>query len=283
MLCTDTDEASFFERVLPPTLADSASLDLPNRSVFASASRNAVGWQDEFGTDESLRLCVRIVVDGAFPFWNTRGGKPPKNLVGTVISNRPAPPAQLAFRRSLYQSMLDGGGIEKVRRPAVTCAIFEVEKGDTFRPIYDARPVNEYLADRPFSLPKWSDILASTTASCFGCVLDLKHGFFQFALRKDVRRFFCFEVDGVTYQMNVTPQGVKQSPFWFTTGMKGPLKRLREHADALFVAGFYDDVLLLSQTEEGLVRLVTYARSLSQPAQVSTLPLSAVLLPWLDR
>ena len=95
----------------------------------------------------------------------------------------------------------------------------------TFEPLkprlcHDARYLNLWMTDNPFSLDTLNDLPRYVTKDSFQTVLDDKYGYDHIFLTQNSRLFFGIQWGGRFFTFNTLPFGWKVSPFiYHTTGL----------------------------------------------------------------
>lgn len=129
-------------------------------------------------------------------------------------------------------------------------AIAGVKRVEDSKPrlVYDARELNEFLADVPFSLPRSADLIHGWQPGGLWAAIDLSGGFYHIRVARQDRKFLCFsqgtetvvDYDGVArtvpvvYRFKRLPFGLSVAPFFFRHVDRN---RSALHAHAVFSVG----------------------------------------------
>jgi len=123
---------------------------------------------------------------------------------------------------------------------------FLARTGQKRRVVFNLPPLNDFLVDAPsFRSETLSNITTSILPGDFGVRIDLKKAYWGLRIPPPLRKFFCFQWGGRTYQLASLPLGLKVAPFIFQSVMKAVTAQLRHLGIRVLV--YIDDVLILHQ------------------------------------
>jgi len=148
---------------------------------------------------------------------------------------------ELTELRKILQDWANRGWI-KVSKDgswASPCLIVPKPGGKGFRLVIDFRALNNSSLNDSFPLPRIDTILSSLTTSRVFSKLDLLHGYHQLRLAKDSQPLTAFCSEAGLYEWTRVPQGLKQSPGYFSRAMKTLFQPL---LDLGFLVLYLDDL-----------------------------------------
>ena len=166
------------------------------------------------------------------------GAEPPRPY------NKRFSPAEKALLQEEVEKLLHYGFIEESKSPWVSNVLF-VKKKDTkeLRFCVDFRAINRLCISEQFPLPHINDLLASLHGSSYFTSIDLRSGFFQFALTPESRQYAAFQTPWNVYQYKVLPFGFKNAPAIFQRNMQHLLQHLINQGKLVC---YLDDILIHS-------------------------------------
>ena len=101
------------------------------------------------------------------------------------------------------------------------------EEGDKFRPIWDGRYLNEFIKLPNCKYETLRNLQYMVEPGVRAIQFDLKSGYHAVSLAKEVREYFCFQVQDKFYCFNVLPFGLNIAPLVFIMLTKHLIKLLR--------------------------------------------------------
>jgi Reverse transcriptase (RNA-dependent DNA polymerase) len=148
------------------------------------------------------------------------------------------------------QDLLAKGAVEPCRRSQVHhfSPFFGVQQGSKFRPILDARELNDHIPDQHFKMEGLPTIAELLEKDWWLTKLDLTDAYLTVPVDPKDRRYLGFSWEGKFYRFKVLPFGVKSAPRLFTKLMKPLLVKAR--AKGLRVTQYIDDFCLISPSRE---------------------------------
>lgn len=173
-------------------------------------------------------------------------------LKGTPRWNKPIPSrTQTALRPQLeaaLQDLLAKGAVESCRRSHIHhfSPFFGIQQGKKFRPILDARELNEFIPDQHFKMEGLPTIAELVEKDWWLTKLDLTDAYLTVPVDPKDRRYLGFSWEGKFYRFKVLPFGVKSAPRLFTKLMKPLLVKAR--AKGIRVTQYIDDFCVISPT-----------------------------------
>lgn len=153
-------------------------------------------------------------------------------------------PRHAAQLRQELQSMLELGIITPCVSPWSSPVTLQPKSDGSIRFCIDYRKLNAVTKTDAYPLPRLEDCVDRIGASQYITKLDLKSGFWQVGLTERAKAVSCFVADGTTYQCNVMPYGMKNSPATFQRLMNMVVQGL----DNCCV--YLDDVVVFSDSWE---------------------------------
>ena len=220
---------------------------MPQSKVIGSLRRHAPVWRD-MGADP---LVLRAIEQGAFPFWD---GEPPRQE--RTPRNARMSEEELAFTRKEVRRLWMVGATRRVRREElrmISKLRTAPKKGPKkFRLVINLRPTNGYCHYLPLKYEGLKDIVALLQLGWWLITADLAEGYFHVDVAEELIPFLGFEWEGEFYAYQVLPFGWSQSPWWFTTVMREPVKVWRR--GGLIILMYLDDITLLAPTREEALR-----------------------------
>ena len=132
-------------------------------------------------------------------------------------------PSNLQVARQECQDLLRQGLIE-LTQSNWACQAFYVEKRaeklrGKKRLVIDYKPLNHFLKDDKFPIPKASSLQTLIRESNLFSKFDLKSGFWQLGLKSEDRYKTTFCIPNAQYQWTVLPFGLKVAPSFFQKAM----------------------------------------------------------------
>nr|KYP76024.1 polyprotein [Cajanus cajan] len=137
------------------------------------------------------------------------------------------------------------------------CPAFYVEKRSERlrgkkRLVVDYKPLNHFLKDDKFPLPKTSTLPILLKESKIFSKFDLKFGFWQLGVDPSERHKTAFCIPNAQYQWTVLPFGLKVAPSLFQKAITKILEPLLDNAII-----YIDDILLFSKDMESHKKLLS--------------------------
>ncbi len=149
----------------------------------------------------------------------------------------------------LVEQMEKDGKLEQSTSMWLNPVVLTRKKSGEMRFCLDLRRVNEIVELDGFELPKTQEILRTLNGKKYFTKLDLKDGFFQVKLDDKAKEKTAFiDGKGRLMQMNVIPQGFKNSAAIFQRGMQIILEGLVFKKCLVYI----DDILIFGETKEEL-------------------------------
>ncbi|WVZ08580.1 hypothetical protein V8G54_021926 [Vigna mungo] len=155
-------------------------------------------------------------------------------------------PSDLQLARQECQELLTQGLIEPTHSNWA-CQAFYVEKRSERvrgkkRLVIDYKPLNHFLQDDKFPIPKASSLPILLKESNIFSKFDLKSGFWQIGIDPPERHKTAFCIPNAQYQWTVLPFGLKVAPSLFQKAMTKIFEPILENAII-----YIDDILLFSK------------------------------------
>nr|KYP59238.1 polyprotein [Cajanus cajan] len=153
-------------------------------------------------------------------------------------------PSDLKLAKQECQELLRQGLIEQTTSNWA-CQAFYVEKRSERlrgkkRLVVDYKPLNHFLKDDKFPLPKTSTLPILLKESKIFSKFDLKSGFWQLGVDPSERHKTAFCIPNAQYQWTVLPFGLKVAPSLFQKAITKILEPLLDNAII-----YIDDILSL--------------------------------------
>jgi hypothetical protein len=131
-------------------------------------------------------------------------------------------------------------------------AAFCVPKpGGKVRLVLDCRPINLYIAERPFKMESLADLARLMARGMFATTLDLTSAFHHVPVEPGLRVFLNFRYDGHYYRYCGLPFGLRSAPRIFSKALRACVCAMREAWD-VHIFQYMDDLILLSSSSERL-------------------------------
>ena len=140
----------------------------------------------------------------------------------------------------LIQEMLEQGVIEESESPWASPVVLVPKKDGSTRFCVDYRQLNKITKKDSYALPCIQDLLAALSGSAWFCVLDLKSGYWQVALRPEDREKTAFSIyQKGLWQFKVMPFGLCNAPATFQRLMEKviPANLALTYLDDLIIHG----------------------------------------------
>lgn len=136
--------------------------------------------------------------------------------------------------------------ISKVDYPTewVNSLIVADKPNGDLRLCLDPRPLNKFILREHFTIPNRDEIITRLRNKAFFSVLDLKNGFWQYALDKKSSDLCTFMTPFGRYKFNVLPFGISSAPEVFQR------KNFEIFGDLENVEVYFDDVIVSGKTLE---------------------------------
>nr|KYP46018.1 polyprotein [Cajanus cajan] len=165
-------------------------------------------------------------------------------------------PSDLKLAKQECQELLRQGLIEQTTSNWA-CQAFYVEKRSERlrgkkRLVVDYKPLNHFLKDDKFPLPKTSTLPILLKESKIFSKFDLKSGFWQLGVDPSERHKTAFCIPNAQYQWTVLPFGLKVAPSLFQKAITKILEPLLDNAII-----YIDDILLFSKDMESHKKLLS--------------------------
>nr|KYP76295.1 polyprotein [Cajanus cajan] len=163
-------------------------------------------------------------------------------------------PSDLKLAKQECQELLRQGLIEHTTSNWA-CPDFYVEKRSERlrgkkRLVVDYKPLNHFLKDDKFPLPKASTLPILLKESKIFSKFDLKSGFWQLGVDPSERHKIAFCIPNAQYQWTVLPFGLKVAPSLFQKAITKILEPLLDNAII-----YIDDIILFSKDMESHKKL----------------------------
>ena len=126
------------------------------------------------------------------------------------------------------------------------------KKDGGLRPIFNLKALNRFVAYKHFKMEGFQVVKSTLKQNDFLCKIDLKDAYFCVPIDQSQRKFLRFIWEGETLQYRSLPFGLACGPLIFTKIMKPLVAILRRIGVRLVI--YLDDILLLNQSREGLIR-----------------------------
>lgn len=181
-------------------------------------------WQTLFAAGLCSAFVLSVISEGYRVEW--KAGPPPKH----VAPNHSSVSLYSDFVSKAIQAGMLAGAIEEVSDPSQLWCILPLGVAKNaegkLRLIYDARFVNEFVADRKFKMEtlqrQGRHVFADQR---FGSVLDISSAFHHVEIHRDFVKYLGFQYEGRFYAWKSLPFGLSSAPRVFTAVTK-PLVNL---------------------------------------------------------
>ena len=128
--------------------------------------------------------------------------------------------------------------------PWRSSAFGRLKKTGDVRIVFDFRLLNDLIKSDSFPIPNIHKLLQKFRGKRYITSLDMKSGYWHIPLDEESRKLTAFEFNGVLYEWNVLPMGLKTAPAIFQRIMSQIFK------DLDFVVVYIDDIAILSDNAE---------------------------------
>nr|KYP63472.1 polyprotein [Cajanus cajan] len=164
-------------------------------------------------------------------------------------------PSEYQAAKEECQQLLEQGLIEPTNS-SWACTTFYVNKRaeqarNKKRLVINYRPLNMFLRDDKFPLPKIYSLHAYIKDAYYFSKFDLKSGFWQIGLDPKDRPKTAFCIPNAHYQWTVLPFGLKVAPSLFQKAMVRIFEPIL-HSALIYI----DDILLFSPNEDSHKKLL---------------------------
>lgn len=132
------------------------------------------------------------------------------------------------------------------------------KKSGGFRPIFNARPLNQYIEVEHFKMEGLHVARLLLRKDDWLYKVDLKDAFFHIAIRPDLRDWLRFHWQGVHYRFRALPFGLCVSPRTFTKVLREAL--LQPRARGLRLVQYADDILGMASSRRQAETDLAYLR-----------------------
>lgn len=148
------------------------------------------------------------------------------------------------------KTLLDKRAIAVVKDPSTKgfyCRLFTVPKATGgFRPVLDLSPLNKFLRHIHFKMDTPTLVRHAIRPNDWSVSVDLRDAFFHVPINQRDRKWLRFQWRTVTYQFQVLPFGLNQSPWAFTRMVREVVRWAR--LQGIRMTSYMDDWLVLAQT-----------------------------------
>lgn len=165
---------------------------------------------------------------------------------------RPLSPALRKELQDQIESMLKAGVIRPCRSPWGSVPVFVKKKDGGWRMAVDYRGVNRQLKSDCYPIPNAWDNIQQASGHRFYTCLDGMWGFWNVPLEESSREVTAVLTPMGSFEYNVLPFGVKNSPSEFQRAMDVLFSDLYGHG----VFCYIDDIVIYADTWEEHLRLV---------------------------
>ena len=127
--------------------------------------------------------------------------------------------------------------------------IFFREKTDSdkLRMILNIKKLNEWVEHEHFKMDTLKTALQLVDKDDWFISIDFSDAYYSIPVVEGHRKYLRFQFEGVLYQYNVIPNGLKTGPRLFTKILKVPLSVLRQWL-GMQIVGYLDDTLLVAKS-----------------------------------
>ena len=153
-------------------------------------------------------------------------------------------PQRLGVLQEELKYMLDRGLISPCVSPWSSLVTLQPKSDGTTRFCIDYRRVNSVTKTDTYPLPRLEDCIDRIGSARFISKLDLKKGFWQVPLTERAKEVSCFVVNNETFQCNVMPYGMKNSPATFQRLMNKVVQGMKH------CVVYIDDVVIFTEDWE---------------------------------
>lgn len=158
---------------------------------------------------------------------------------------------QKEFVRKEIRSDLAEGLISRIEPESaqVVSPIFVVQHpvSGKMRKVDNLKFVNSRIACQSMRQEAFNEIRRVVRKNDYMTTLDISQAFRHIKLHPEARKFTAFQFEGVTYQHNVLPFGLKVSPFWWNKTARVMIKEIRLRGIRAII--YVDDILLMSNSK----------------------------------
>ena len=133
--------------------------------------------------------------------------------------------------------------------PGFYSRLFTIPKANGgFRPILDLSPLNKCLAKVPFKMETANSIRLSIRPGDWAVSIDLTDAYFHVGIYPADQKWLRFHWQGKSYQFQVLPFGLSQSPWVFTRIVKVVVQWAR--VQGIRFHAYLDDWLVLAASQD---------------------------------
>ena len=135
-------------------------------------------------------------------------------------------------------------------------AFFIKKKNNDLRLVINYQPINKYIEDDPWTLPKIDDCLIDMCSNRYFSQLDLQNGYNQIKIHRNYRKYTAFNIFCRQYQYKRLPFGIKPGPKLFQRYISEILGDIPD----CFV--YINDIVIFTKTKKILEILKTVLKKL---------------------
>lgn len=136
------------------------------------------------------------------------------------------------------------------------------KKSGGFRPIINLKYLNKFIKYEHFKMENLNSLKHVIRQRDWFLKLDLKDAYLTVPINAIHKKFLRFKWKNKTYQFNCLPFGLSCAPRVFTKLLKPIISFLRRRGIRLII--YLDDILILDQSEEGVIRAFKFTVHLLQ-------------------
>ncbi len=154
-------------------------------------------------------------------------------------------------------SLLDNGVLEVTEHSDdeyVSNIFLRKKKNGKYRMILNLKDLNQQIEYHHFKMETFEQALTIVSPNCKMASIDLKDAYYCVPVHPDFRKFLRFAWRGNLLQFTCFPNGLSSAPRKYTKIMKPVYATLRERGHN--ITGYIDDMLILAETEQQLVKSV---------------------------
>lgn len=161
------------------------------------------------------------------------------------------PPEQKALLEETVHQMLERGVLRKSKSPWGSRPVFVKKKDSAWRMCLDYRQVNARMEADGYPLPLlWPNLQLASGSLWYTC-LDCNWGFWNIPIAEESKKFTALVTHMGSYEFNVLPFGIRNSPGEFQRAMDMILGDLYGKGLLCYV----DDIVIYGQNEQAVLNL----------------------------
>jgi hypothetical protein len=171
---------------------------------------------------------------------NTTGEIPRKRGIGRLNNS------ELDVLKIQLEQMLLRGHIKTSTSPYAAAILFVKKKDGTLRMCVDYRSLNDVTIQNRCPIPNVGEMRAQLQDARYFTKLDLREGYYNLRVHKDHTYKTAFRCRFGSFEFNVVPMGLTNSPAVFSAMMNRVFSPMFND----FLIAYLDDIVIYSKTEE---------------------------------